>query len=221
MTDINPCPFCGGKAVFDHDDSGLNWISCTACGASSNARVSAMDDCKPLLLEQWNKRAGLQQPSTTHQPQRKAATNMASLNLTQFIGNVGQIETRYLPNGEGVTNLSLAVNDKYKNKSGELVEHTEWVRVAFFGKLSEVAEKWVKKGDPLYVSGQMKTRKWQDKDGKDRYTTEIRGDRLQMLGSKGERSEPAQHQASRAAVDAQAPAGGGNGFDDMADDVPF
>ncbi len=146
---------------------------------------------------------------------------MATLNTCMFIGNVGQIETRYLPSGEGVTNISLAVNDKYKNRSGELVEHTEWVRVAFFGKLSEVAEKWVKKGDPLYVSGQMKTRKWHGKDGQDRYTTEIRGSSLQMLGSKGERTEPAQHQASRAAVNAQAPAGGGNGFEGLDSDVPF
>ena len=145
----------------------------------------------------------------------------ASLNLTQFIGHVGQIETKYLPSGEGVTNLSLAVNDKYKSKSGELVEHTEWVRVSFFGKLSEVAEKYVKKGDPLYVSGQMKTRKWTDKDGQDRYTTEIRGQSMQMLGSKGEPS--AEQMRNRAAAkEVNKPSGGGSGFDDMDDPgIPF
>lgn len=143
---------------------------------------------------------------------------MATLNLTQFIGNVGQIETKYLPSGEGVTNLSLAVNDKYKSKSGELVEHTEWVRVAFFGKLSEIADKYVKKGDPLYVSGQMKTRKWQDKDGQDRYTTEIRGQSMQMLGSKGGEAAPVPHPASQRPSSS---AGGGSGFDDFPDDIPY
>lgn len=136
---------------------------------------------------------------------------MASLNLTQFIGNVGSIETKYLPSGEGVTNISLAVNDKYKNKAGELVDSTEWVRVSFFGKLSEIAQKYVKKGDPLYVSGQMKTRKWTDKDGQDRYSTEIRGDKMQLLGSKGGDDKPVQRTS-----------GGTSGFDDSGfDDVPF
>jgi len=154
---------------------------------------------------------------------------MASLNQCSFIGNVGQIETRYLPSGEGVTNLSLAVNDKYKNKAGEMVEHTEWVRVSFFGKLSEIVAQYVKKGDPLYVSGQMKTRKWQDKEGQDRYTTEIRGDRMQMLGSKGGSGDddgyqgqqrPQQQQQQRPPK--QRPTGGGSsGFDDMDDDIPF
>lgn len=130
---------------------------------------------------------------------------MASLNSCCFIGNVGSIETRALPSGEGVTNLSLAVNDKYKDKSGETVEHTEWVKISFFGKLSEIAAKYVKKGDPLYVSGQMKTRKYTDKDGQDKYITEIRGDRLQMLGGKS---------------DAPAKQSGG-AFDDLRDDIPF
>lgn len=146
---------------------------------------------------------------------------MASLNSCAFIGNVGQIETKYLPSGESVTNLSLAVNDKYKNKAGEMVEHTEWVRVSLFGKLSEIAERYVKKGDPLYVSGQMKTRKWQDKDGQDRYTTEIRGDRLQMLGSKnGNESAPAPQQ-QRSEPQPRPATGGGGGFSGMEDDIPF
>ena len=148
---------------------------------------------------------------------------MASLNQCNFIGNVGSIETKYLPSGEGVTNISLAVNDKYKNKNGEMVDSTEWVKVSFFGKLSEIAEKYVKKGDPLYVSGQMKTRKWQDKDGQDRYTTEIRGDRLQMLGSRGQGEQSDAPQQRQPAGNAQpSPRGGGaSGFDDMEDDIPF
>ena len=139
---------------------------------------------------------------------------MASLNQCNFIGNVGQIETRYLPSGEAVTNLSLAVNDKYKNKAGETVEHTEWVRVSFFSKLAEIASQYVHKGDPLYVSGQMKTRKYTDKDGVEKYATEIRGDRMQMLGGKQDNQKPAQHTASRAAMNAQAP----DGFDET---IPF
>ena len=145
---------------------------------------------------------------------------MASLNMCSFIGNVGQIETRYLPSGEGVTNLSLAVNDKYKNKSGELVDSTEWVKVAFFGKLSEVAEKWVKKGDSLFVSGQMKTRKWQDKDGQDRYSTEIRGNSLQMLGGKKD-SDAEQNQPKQRAQKPQQSGGGSSRFDDLDDSIPF
>ena len=182
--------------------------ACTKCGgANYGCKCAGLNDCTIPL---YDNRAAIDEHN--HEGRKL----MASLNLTQFIGNVGKIETKYLPSGEGVTNISLAVNDKYKNKSGELVEHTEWVRVAFFGKLSEVAEKYVKKGDPLYVSGQMKTRKWQDKDGQDRYTTEIRGSSLQMLGSKGERSEPAQRPSSHAPQQ-----GGGSGFDDLSDEIPF
>jgi single-strand DNA-binding protein len=83
---------------------------------------------------------------------------MATLNLCQFIGNVGSIETRYLPNGEAVCNIAMAVNDKFKNKAGEMVEHTEWVRISFFSKLDEIAAQYVKLGDPIYVSGIMRTR---------------------------------------------------------------
>lgn len=146
---------------------------------------------------------------------------MASLNQCNFIGNVGSIETRYLPSGEAVCNIALAVNDKYKNKAGEMVEHTEWVRISFFSKLAEVAEKYVKKGDPLYVSGQMKTRKYQNKEGFDVYATEIRGDRMQMLGGRAENSvdngTPAQQQQQAA----PSTRGGGSGFDDMEGDIPF
>ena len=136
---------------------------------------------------------------------------MPSLNQCNFIGNVGMIETRYTANGEMITNLSLAVNEKYKNKAGEMVENTEWVRASFFGKLAEVAQMYVHKGDPIYISGSMKTRKYTDKDGVEKYATEIRGQALQMLGSKtseSKRDEPSKPTQS--------------GFDDMGDDIiPF
>jgi len=138
---------------------------------------------------------------------------MASLNQCNFIGNVGSIETRYLPSGEAVCNISLAVNDKYKNKAGEVVEHTEWVRISFFSKLAEIATQYVKKGDPLFVSGQMKTRKYQNKEGVDVYATEIRGDRMQMLSSK-----PTQQSGDQSGAGTQSAAGD---FSDFDSDVPF
>lgn len=142
---------------------------------------------------------------------------MASLNQCSFIGNVGQIETRYLPNGDAVTNLSIAINDKYKNKSGEMVEHTEWVRVSFFAKIAEIAEKYVHKGDPVYVSGAMRTRKYTDKDGVEKQATEIRGERLQMLGSK-----PSEGQSSLPASAPRHQAAYSSGFYDMdSDPIPF
>lgn len=141
---------------------------------------------------------------------------MASLNSCAFIGNVARVETRYLPNGDAVSNLSLAVNEKYKSKSGEMVEHCEFVRVSFFGALAGVIEKYVHKGDPLYISGSMRTRKYADKDGVEKYATEIRGDRLQMLGGKPEGSKEPQS-ASQAEMNSQKP----GSFDDMGDNIPF
>lgn len=115
---------------------------------------------------------------------------MASLNNCMFIGNVGKIETRYMTNGEAVTNISLAVNETWKSKDGEKHERVEWVRCVIYRKLAEVAEKWVKKGDPLYISGKLQTKKWQDKDtGADRYTTEIIVNEMQMLGGKREQGD--------------------------------
>lgn len=143
---------------------------------------------------------------------------MASLNQCNFIGNVGnEPDMRYLPSGEAVANLSLAVNETWKDKQGQKQEHTEWVRISFFGALAEVISKYVHKGDPLYVSGSLKTRKYTDKEGVEKYATEIRGDRMQMLGSRQD-SEPAQHKASRQAMDAQRPPA--SDFDDGGD-IPF
>lgn len=155
---------------------------------------------------------------------------MASVNKVIIVGNLGRDpETRYLPSGEAVTNISVATTDTWKDKtSGEKKELTEWHRVAFFGRLAEIAGEYLKKGSQVYVEGSLRTRKWQDKEGKDRYTTEIRADVMQMLGSRagageprGEpRGEPAQkgEAAAKPAAAATKPAGK---FDDMVDDIPF
>jgi len=150
---------------------------------------------------------------------------MASVNKVIIVGNLGRDpETRYLPSGEAVTNISVATTDKWKDKaSGEQKELTEWHRVSFFGKLAEIAGEYLKKGSQVYVEGSLRTRKYQ-KDGQDHYSTEIRADRMQMLGSRsgaGEpRPEPAPkgESAARPEATAKKPAGK---FDDMEDDIPF
>jgi len=155
---------------------------------------------------------------------------MASVNKVIVVGNLGaDPETRYLPSGEAVTNIRVATTDRWKDKqSGEMKEATEWHRIAFFGRLAEVAGEYLKKGSQVYVEGSLRTRKWQDKDGNDRYSTEIRGDVMQMLGSRagsgeprgaGAGSEPSAPRSEPAARPAaKKPAGK---FDDMADDIPF
>jgi single-strand DNA-binding protein len=155
---------------------------------------------------------------------------MASVNKVIVVGNLGaDPETRYLPSGEAVTNIRVATTDRWKDKaSGEMKEATEWHRIAFFGRLAEIAGEYLKKGSQVYVEGSLRTRKWQDKDGNDRYSTEIRGDVMQMLGSRagaGEaRAASAGGDAAPASKDeaparaAKNPAGT---FDDMADDIPF
>jgi single-strand DNA-binding protein len=109
---------------------------------------------------------------------------MAALNKFIGIGNLGRDpETRYMPNGDAVTNISIGITETWKDKSsGEKKEHTEWVRVTFYRKLAEVAGQYLKKGSSVYIEGKMQTRKWTDKDGVERYTTEIIADSMQMLG---------------------------------------
>ncbi len=152
---------------------------------------------------------------------------MASVNKVIIIGNLGRDpETRYMPDGGAITNVSVATTEKWKDKNGEMQEKTEWHRVAFFGKLAEIAGEYLKKGSQVYVEGRLQTRKWQDKDGQDKYTTEIVANQMQMLGSRqgaGERSAPAEaHEggSSRPAAKpaAKSPAGK---FDDLEDDIPF
>ena len=111
---------------------------------------------------------------------------MASVNKVILIGNLGKDpETRYAPSGDAICNITLATTDTWRDKaSGEKREATEWHRVAFFGKLAEIAGQYLRKGSAVYVEGSLRTRKWQDKDGQDRYTTEIRADEMKMLGSR-------------------------------------
>ncbi|MGZ5081557.1 MAG: single-stranded DNA-binding protein, partial [Usitatibacter sp.] len=154
---------------------------------------------------------------------------MASVNKVILIGNLGRDpETRYMPDGGAVTNISIATTETWKDKAGEKQEKTEWHRVAFFGKLAEIAGEYLKKGSQVYVEGRLQTRKWQDKEGVDKYTTEIVADRMQMLGSRAGGSDTMSRGEPRAAA-AAAPAaggkpaakkGGGASFDDMDDDIP-
>ena len=113
---------------------------------------------------------------------------MASVNKVILVGNLGRDpEVRYSPDGGAIANFSIATTDTWKDKAtGEKKEATEWHRIVFFGKTAEIVAQYVKKGSALYVEGALRTRKWTDKEGQERYTTEIVGDRMQMLGSRGE-----------------------------------
>lgn len=125
---------------------------------------------------------------------------MASVNKVIIVGNVGKDpETRYAPSGDAICNLTIATSETWKDKAtGEKKESTEWHRVVFFGRLAEIAAQYLRKGSQVYIEGRLQTRKWQDKDGTDRYTTEIRGDEMKMLGSKPE-GESAPRQAAQQA----------------------
>ena len=155
---------------------------------------------------------------------------MASVNKVILIGNLGRDpETRYMPEGGAITNISIATTDKWKDKNGEMQEKTEWHRVAFFGKLAEIAGEYLKKGSQVYVEGRLQTRKWQDKDGQDKYTTEIVANVMQMLGSRqgmggGDRDSSGGGErapAGSAKPSASKPASKGGKFDDFEDDIPF
>jgi single-strand DNA-binding protein len=173
---------------------------------------------------------------------------MASINKVILIGNLGRDpEVRYTPNGAAVCNVSVATTRNWKDKtSGDKVEETEWHRVVFYDRLAEIAGEYLKKGRPVYVEGRLKTRKWQDKDGKDNYTTEIVAEQMQLLGGREgggggggygggqgggapeDYSQEAPSAPSRPAARpaaAQRPAApapkSSTGFDDMDDDIPF
>ncbi len=153
---------------------------------------------------------------------------MASVNKVILIGNLGaDPETRYLPSGDAVANIRIATTEVWKDKGGEKQEHTEWHRIAFFGKLAAIAGEYLKKGSPVYIEGRIRTRKWQDKEGQDRYSTEIVADRMQLLGSRGGGSESVAREPKAAAPaepggDAKPAAKkSGASFDDMDDDIPF
>jgi len=157
---------------------------------------------------------------------------MASVNKVILIGNLGRDpEVRYMPDGGAITNISIATTENWKDKNGEKQEKTEWHRVAFFGKLAEIAGEYLKKGSQVYVEGRLQTRKWQDKDGNDKYTTEIVADRMQMLGSRqgmggagagaGEREAPERGESARPAGKPAGAKPAGSKFDDFEDDIPF
>ena len=173
---------------------------------------------------------------------------MASVNKVILVGNLGRDpEVRYLPSGDPVANVTIATSSRYKSKTGEMVEETEWHRVTFFGRLAEIASQYLKKGRPVYVEGRIKTRKYTDKDGQEKYATDIIANEMQLLGGRegmggpaGEddgygggdagssynsRPAPAPRASAPAPRPAPAPAPApsrpASGFDDMDDDIPF
>lgn len=164
---------------------------------------------------------------------------MASVNKVILVGNLGRDpEVRYMPNGEAVCNFSIATTDSWKDKSGQKQERTEWHNIVMYRKLAEIAGEYLKKGRPVYVEGRLQTRKWQTKEGQDRYTTEIIADQMQMLGGRDgggsnasyddmnqdqdrdQGSAPAR-QSAPAAQAAKPAAAGGSSFDEFDDDIPF
>ena len=165
---------------------------------------------------------------------------MASVNKVILVGNLGRDpEMRYMPSGDALANFSIATTDNWKDKNGQKQERTEWHRISMFGKLAEIAGEYLKKGSSVYVEGRLQTRKWQDKEGNERQTTEVVADRMQMLGGKsgsntyevmdedqsyassqGASSAPPAKRPALAATSAK-PAASGSGFDDFDDDIPF
>ncbi len=163
---------------------------------------------------------------------------MASVNKVILVGNLGRDpEMRYMPSGDALASFSIATTDNWKDKNGQKQERTEWHRISMFGKLAEIAGEYLKKGSSVYIEGRLQTRKWQDKEGNERQTTEVVADRMQMLGGRsgtntyevrddeGAASDaPRQSAPSSSSAPRQAPAAkpaGGSGFDDFEDDIPF
>lgn len=164
---------------------------------------------------------------------------MASVNKVILVGNLGaDPETRYMPNGDAVANVRLATTESWKDKaSGEKREITEWHRVVFYRKLAEIVGQYLKKGSAVYVEGRIRTRKWQDKEGQERYTTEIEASEMQMLGGRSGAGGGGGggFSGGEAEYGGSMPSSGGGGgggqrsapakkapsFDDMDDDIPF
>lgn len=166
---------------------------------------------------------------------------MASVNKVILVGNLGRDpEVRYMPNGEAVANFSIATTENWKDKSGVKQEKTEWHNIVMYRRLAEIAGEYLKKGRPVYIEGRLQTRKW-EKDGVTRYSTEIIGDQMQMLGSKDgggssnasydggmdqgsapdDMSQSQPRASQQTAPSQQAPAKSGGNFDDFEDDIPF
>jgi len=165
---------------------------------------------------------------------------MASVNKVILIGNLGRDpETRYSPDGAAITNVSIATTRKYKDSSGQQVEETEWHRVVFFARLAEIAGEYLRKGRPVYVEGRLKTRKWTDKEGVEKYTTEIVAENMQLLGSRdggggggggsgydgGDEASARTAPRESGARESSRPAGGAKqpapNIAEMDDDIPF
>jgi single-strand DNA-binding protein len=158
--------------------------------------------------------------------------NMASVNKVILVGNLGaDPETRYMPNGDAVANIRLATSEQWTDKAnGEKRELTEWHRVVFFRKLAEIVGQYLKKGSSVYVEGRIRTRKWQDKEGQERYTTEIEATEMKMLGGRQSTSSSGGEAEYGGSMPPSAPSPSNNrpapakkapSFEDMDDDIPF
>lgn len=164
---------------------------------------------------------------------------MASVNKVILIGNLGRDpEMRYMPSGDAIANFSIATTESWKDKSGEKQEKTEWHRISMFGRLAEIAGEYLKKGSSVYIEGRLQTRKWQNKEGQDQYTTEVVANEMKMLGGRsggntfevmdkepsGGASRPAraaERSSSSSEGGAAKPAARKDDFDDFGDDIPF
>ena len=152
-----------------------------------------------------------------------------SVNKVILVGHLGKDpEVRYMPNGEAVANVTLATSETWKDKTGEKQEKTEWHNIVFYKRLGEIAGQYLKKGSLIYVEGRITTEKWQDKEGKDRYTTKIVANEMKMLGAKSSGAsnfevmeKSAASEQSSAAPASKAPAPVKSNFDNFDDDIPF
>lgn len=147
---------------------------------------------------------------------------MRGVNKVILIGKLGKDpETKTFSNGGSVTNFSIATSERWKDKNtGEMKEKTEWHSIVLNNKLGEIAQQYLRKGSKVYIEGSLRTRKWQDQNGQDRYTTEIRGDQMQMLGDKGDNQQQAAPQQQQGYAQQKQPIAGG-GTSDLDDDLPF
>jgi len=157
---------------------------------------------------------------------------MPSVNKVILMGNLGRDpEVRFMPNGDAVCNFSIATTDSWKDKAGERQEKTEWHNIVMYRRLAEIAGEYLKKGRPVYLEGRLQTRKWQTKEGQDRYTTEIIADSMQMLGGRdgapAQDTQPSPQPESKDEFDqtpsrnSQTSPSNSNSFDEFEDDIPF
>ena len=157
---------------------------------------------------------------------------MPSVNKVILMGNLGRDpEVRFMPNGDAVCNFSIATTDSWKDKAGEKQEKTEWHNIVMYRRLAEIAGEYLKKGRPVYLEGRLQTRKWQTKEGQDRYTTEVIADSMQMLGGRDgaptQDSQPSSQPEAKDEFDQtpsrnnQSGSSNSSSFDEFEDDIPF